>query len=85
MKTNIETEQYEKIYRRYVNDVYRICFYYLNDEAKSKSIVEEAFTNLYKHINEVEKDCVFGYLVHEVKGLIQSNQKENLIGEEVRE
>lgn len=85
MKKSIMGKQYEKIYRQYADDVYKISVYYLHDEEQAKEVVEKAFKSLYKHINEVHPDYILGYLLGEVKGMTKNKPAENPVSEEVRQ
>ena len=78
-------KQYEEIYRRYANDVYKVCLYYLKDEEQAKDVVEQAFRSLYEHINEVNPDYILGYLINKVKGVSHNESTENLVSKEVKE
>lgn len=78
-------KRYEGIYRRYANDVYKVCLYYIKEEEQAKDIVEQAFRSLYEHIEEVNPDYILGYLINEVKSVVQNESTENLVSKEVRE
>lgn len=84
-KVTMREELYERVYTLSVNDVYRFCFYHLKDEDKASEITQQVFLNFYKIFDEVNPDCVLGYLIREAKGLLSSSQNPEFIGEEVKE
>lgn len=76
-------KQYEEIYRRYANDIYKICVYYLQDEKQAQEVVIEAFESLYKHLDEVNPKYTLAYLANEAKTIIKGSQIETLTSKEV--
>lgn len=64
-------KEYEKIYERYANDVYRVSLYLLKNETKAKEITQEAFANIYKKSQEIDEKSIYGQLLIEAKRLAE--------------
>ena len=62
-------KEYEKIYERYANDVYRLSLYLLKDETKAQEITQQAFANVYKKVSGNDKNSIRGQLLIEAKRL----------------
>lgn len=72
-----------EVYKRYADDVYKVCIFYLRDEKKAKDFSVQAFQKLYEHFDEVEPKYMLGYLIHEVKSMIQEASDKKIASEEV--
>ena len=66
--------EYEKIYERYANDVYRVSLFLLQDENKAKEITQQAFANVYKKLQEIDEKSICGQLLIEVKRLAKNHE-----------
>lgn len=64
--------EYEKIYERYANDVYRVSLYLLKDETKAQDITQRAFENMYKKLQESDEESVCNQLLIEAKRLAKN-------------
>ncbi len=57
----------ESIYRKYKDDVYRVCLYFTKDPSVAQEIGQQVFFNFYQHIDEVEDSGVRGYLLRSAR------------------
>ena len=76
-KENMKEEQFEKIFKAYVNDIYRVCFYFSKDEKKAEEITEQVFIELYQELDEMDSDYIFSYLVYNAKRLSTNELSDN--------
>ncbi len=67
-------KEYEKIYERYANDVYRLSLYVLQDEEKAKDITRQTFANVYKKLQEIDEKSIHGQLLIEAKRLAKNQE-----------
>ena len=77
-------KKFEVVYNSHVNDVYKVCLFYLKDEDKAADITQQAFFNFYKTFEKVHPDYTLAFLVREVKKLLPSNQNHKVMGKEVK-
>ena len=56
-------ERFETLYALHYVDLYRVVLYYTRDEHISKDIAQEAFFQLYLHLENVEDQKVRSYLL----------------------
>lgn len=63
-------EKFDTVYRAYVDEVYRVCLYYLQDEAKAQEITLQTFLEFYQVFEEVPTEKIFTCLVHMAKEMI---------------
>ena len=77
--------KYEKVYRAYADDIYRMCLHYLRDEKRAQDAAVQVFFNHYKTYDGTSSDNVFGCLVNEFKRLLLSEEGKKLVVEELRE
>ena len=55
-------EEFDKIYRIYQNDVYKISLYYTNDTYMAEDITQKVFYKLYLHFENINLESVRSYL-----------------------
>lgn len=60
-------EQYENVYRKYADDVYKVSLYLTRQPQIAQDLTKQAFENLYKELDDVEETYIFGYLIQQVK------------------
>lgn len=77
-------KKFKAVYKSYVNDVYKICLYYLKDEKEAANITQQVFFNFYKIYEEVHPDYILGFLVRGVKQLLPDSRNPKSIGGEVK-
>lgn len=77
-------EQYENIYQKYADDVYRVSLYLTRQPRIAKDITKQAFENLYKELDEVEETYIFGYLIQKVKSYAEEVIQQKFTDEEVK-
>lgn len=71
MEYKIEKESiFGNLYQEYMDDIYKVCLHYAKNEYVAQDIMQQAFTNFYEHIGEVQPDCVRAYLVRSSKNLV---------------
>lgn len=85
VSTTLKRRKFEKIYRAYVDDIYRVCLYFSRDEEKAKNITVEVFLELYKEFDEVDPDHIFARLVQRAKRLSLGELVHNYASGEVTE
>ncbi len=66
----LKRRRFEKIYKFYVDDIYRICLYYSKDEEVANDVTIQVFMELYKMFDEVDSKHIFSFLVHKAKELL---------------
>lgn len=70
MKHNtIKEARFERIYRTYQNDVYKISLYYTRDEHTAQDIAQKVFSQFYLHMDNVNTDSVRAYLIRSARNL----------------
>ena len=84
-KEKIKKKQFEDVYKSYVGDIYKVCFYFLKDEKKARKITEQVFVEFYTELDRVNSDHTFSYLVHKAKRLSTNEQVHESAKGEVRE
>ena len=62
-------EQFERIYRQYQNDVYRISLFYTKDEYIAQDVSQKVFFQFYLHCNNVNPDSIRSYLLRAARNL----------------
>lgn len=85
VSATIKRKRFEKIYRSYVNDVYRVCLYYSKDERRAKDLTTQVFVEFYKEFEEMDSNHIFAHLVHKAKGLSTDQHIHNFATGEVTE
>lgn len=60
-------EQYENVYRKYADDVYKVSLYLTRQPRIAQDLTKQAFENLYKELDDLEETYIFGYLIQQVK------------------
>ena len=85
VSVTIKQEKYKKIYKSYVDDIYKICLYFLKDEKKAKDTTGQVFVEFYKEFDEVDSDHIFAHLVHKAKRLSSDEQVHKFASGEVTE
>ena len=65
----IKEVRFEKIYRAYQNDVYKISLYYTKDEHIAQDITQKVFYQFYLHFDNVNLDMVRSYLIRSARNL----------------
>ena len=75
---------YEKIYKKYSDDVYRLSVYLTKDKEKAKEITLYAFEQLFKECESIDEAYRFAYLVQKVKSYEKEADQEKSKEEEVK-
>ena len=71
-------KQFEMIYDKYANDVYRVALYLVKDEDKAKDIARQAFVNIYQTHHNMNENKIYSRLIYAVKKLAEeSNSNKN--------
>lgn len=65
----IKEARFDKIYRTFQNDVYKISLYYTKDEHIAQDIAQKVFYLLYLHFDNVNLDTVKAYLLRSARNL----------------
>ena len=65
----IKEEKFERIYRTYQNDVYKISLYYTKDSHIAQDISQKVFYQFYLHFDNVNPDSVRAYLIRSARNL----------------
>lgn len=65
----IKEEKFDRIYRTYQNDVYRISLYYTKDSHIAQDISQKVFYQFYLHFDNVNPDSVRAYLIRSARNL----------------
>lgn len=65
----IKEERFERIYRAYQNDVYKISLYYTKDEHTAQDISQKVFYQFYLHMDGVNSDSIRTYLIRSARNL----------------
>lgn len=68
-------KQFETIYKKYVNDVYRVAMYLVKDENKAQDIVRQVFASIYKQWRDIEEQSVYLQLLKETKRIAQNERR----------
>ena len=84
-KEKMKKKQFEDVYKSYVGDIYKVCFYFLKDEKKAQKITEQVFVEFYAELDSVSFNHTFSYLVHKAKRLSANEQVHESAKGEVRE
>lgn len=66
---NTKEEEFDKIYRTYQNDVYKISLYYTKDTYMAEDIMQKTFYKLYLHLGNVNLESVRSYLLRTARNL----------------
>ena len=85
VSVTVKQKKYQKIYKSYVNDIYRICLCFLKDEKKAKDATEQVFVDFYKEFEEVDSAHIFPHLVHNAKRLATNEKSHEFVSGEVTE
>ncbi len=62
-------ERFEKIYRQYKDEVYRISLYYTKNEQESQDITQKVFYKFYLYFDKINPDCIKAYLFRSARNL----------------
>lgn len=65
----IKDEKFDRIYRTYQNDVFKISLYYTKDEYISQDITQKVFYHFFLHLDNVKKDSIRAYLIRSARNL----------------
>lgn len=65
----IKDEKFNRIYRTYQNDVFKISLYYTKDEYISQDITQKVFYQFFLHLDNVKKDSIRAYLIRSARNL----------------
>ena len=65
----IKEVKFEKIYRIYQNDVFKISLYYTKDEHIAQDIAQKVFYQFYLHYDNVNLEKVRSYLIRCARNL----------------
>lgn len=83
--SSVKMRRFEKVYRAHVDNIYKICFYYLRDEKKASDLAVKVFFNYYTLYDGENSKYAFARLVNETKRLLISGQGGSAEMEEMRE
>ena len=75
-------KQFERLFKKHVDDVYKVAVYYTGNVDDAKTVTEKAFLKLHNNFNTVNPEYALGYLIHEVKNLILEKSDKILLEEE---
>lgn len=81
----IKRKRYEKIYKSYVDDVYRVCLHFLKDKTRAEEITAQVFADFYKEFDKVDSDHIFAHLVYQAKSLSTGDKDHEYASGVVRE
>ena len=65
----IKEEKFDRIYRTYQYDVYKISLYYTKDSHIAQDISQKVFYQFYLHFDNVNPDSVRAYLIRSARNL----------------
>lgn len=65
----IKEVRFEKIYRTFQNDVYKISLYYTKEEHIAQDISQKVFYQFYLHFDNVNLDSVRSYLLRSARNM----------------
>lgn len=65
----IKEAKFDKIYRTYHNDVYKVSLYYTKDTHTAQDITQKVFYQFYLHADHVKEECIRAYLINSAKNL----------------
>ncbi len=65
----IKDEKFNRVYRTYQNDVFKISLYYTKDEYISQDITQKVFYQFFLHLDNVKKDSIRAYLIRSARNL----------------
>lgn len=80
----IKDEKFDRIYRTYQNDIYKISLYYTKDSHIAQDISQKVFCKFYLHFDNVNPDSVRAYLIRSARNLSYNwlrDMKKELSGE----
>ena len=66
---NTKEEQFDKIYRAYQSEVYKISLYYTKNEQAAQDITQNVFFQFYCHFENVNPDSIRAYLLRVARNL----------------
>lgn len=69
------TKQFELIYGKYANDVYRVALYLVKDEKKAQDIVQQVFVNIYKQCRETDEKSIYLQLLTETRRIAKKERR----------
>ena len=68
-KGAIPLSNFDEVIDSYLNDVYKICFYFLRDQELASQITRQTFLNFYDRYENVKSDWIYWELVSTAKKL----------------
>lgn len=71
-----DTKQFELIYEKYADDVYRVALYLVKDKDKAQDIVQQAFVNIYKKRRATDKKSIYLQLLAETQRIAKNEEEE---------
>ena len=69
-------ENYKIVYQKYCDAVYKVCLYYLKDEAEAREVTLLVFLEFYDYFEEVDSEYMLGYLIHMAKEFIDNRSND---------
>lgn len=69
-------EIFDSIYRSYVDDIYRVCLYFVKDAYLAQDITQQTFLNFYEHFENVKPEFMRAYLIRTAKNMIYNHQRD---------
>ena len=85
VSATIKRKKFEKIYRSYVNDVYRVCLYCSKDKRRAEDLTIKIFLELYQQFDEMDPNHIFAHLILRAKKLATGEHFHNFASGEVTE
>lgn len=85
ISATIKQKKFEKIYKSYANEIYKVCLYYSKNEIKAQDITEQVFLDYYRKIEEIDSNHIFAYLVQQAKRLSTEDNVHEYANGEVRQ
>ena len=68
-------KQFEIIYQKYADDMYRLALYLVKDANKAQDVVRQAFASIYKQWRESDEKSLYFQLLKETKRIAQNERR----------
>ena len=70
-------ERFDSIYRAYADEIYKLCLHLTKNHELAQDIAQQTFLQFYDHLEEVNPDCIYGYLARIAKNLIYNHERDS--------
>ena len=67
-------KRFDRIYRLYANDIYKICLYLVKDEKIAEDIFQQTFFECYKNLEYYESEFGLAHLIRMAQQLAHDIQ-----------